>query len=121
MKAIAKRLEAKGVEITSRWLYKTTGRLENAFGDIRDLREADVLVRFTDNAENTPKKVIDGKDWVPAKFISCARMVEFGIAWERGMPIFVVGGKQNIFDELPNITHVSSLYELKERLGLDTH
>jgi len=115
MKRVAEELTDCGFEITSRWLTNTPGvikgkkaRMQDAFMDINDLREADILVRFSDDLT---------KDSIPAKLGSGARMFEFGMAWERGMPIVVVGGRQNIFDSLPNVTHVADLKELFEYLG----
>jgi len=115
---VARRLESKGIEITSRWLYILKERLENAFMDVEDVRRANMLVRFTDNFTNTEREVVNGKNYVPAKFISGARHFETGLAWERGIPIVVVGGKQNIFDEFPNIRHVDTIEELESILGV---
>lgn len=116
---IAARLRSKGLNITSRWLDVKKERLENAFMDVEDVRRADFLVRFTDNDKNTPG-ILDstGVSYVPTRFISGARHFETGLAWERGIPIIVVGGKQNIFDEFPNITHVADVDELEEVLGV---
>lgn len=107
--AVASRLTEKGIEVTSRWLHVKKERLENAFMDVEDVRRADILVRFTDNISS---------NLVPTRLISGARHFETGLAWERGIPIIVVGGHQNIFDEFPNITHVDSVDELEEVLGL---
>lgn len=111
---IATELEFLGVEVTSKWLNNTPTMnkpfreaREDAFMDVRDLREADVLVRFTDKVTGAT---------VPSRLISGARMFEFGMAWERGMPIVVVGGMQNVFDRLPNVTHVKDVEELKQWL-----
>lgn len=115
MRVVAKELYQAGYTITSRWIENTPqvikdrrGKMEDAFMDVQDLRAADVLVRFSDNLEQPT---------IPAKLGSGARMFEFGMAWERGIPVVVVGGKQNIFDNLPNVTHVKSLEELKQYLG----
>jgi hypothetical protein len=118
IKEIADRLESKGIEITSRWLTVKKERLENAFLDVEDVRRADILIRFTDQIHNTPGIEVDGKDYVLARYISGARHFETGLAWERGIPIIVVGGKQNIFDEFPNIRHVHNVNELEEILGV---
>ena len=103
IKSVSDQLQMLGVEVTSRWLTAETIygkpfrlRTEDGFNDIRDLRAADILIRFTDQVDS---------DLVPSRLISCARMFEFGMAWERGMPIFVVGGRQNVFDYLPNVVH----------------
>lgn len=54
---------------------------------------------------------------VPSYLLSCARMFEFGMAWERGIPVVTVGGKQNIFDELSNVVHLGTVEDLKKFLG----
>jgi hypothetical protein len=113
---VAVRLRSKGIEVTSRWLYIKKERLENAFIDAEDVRRADMLVRFTDN--NPPIVMAGGGEWVPRSLISGGRHFETGLAWERGIPIIVVGGKQNIFDEFPNIRHVQNVNELEEILGV---
>jgi len=115
---IAVRLSEKGLEITSRWLYVKKERLENAFMDVEDIRRADVLVRFTDTIKNIPTYIISENVYAPIRYLSGARHFETGLAWERGIPIIVVGGKQNIFDELPNIRHVQNVNELEEVLGV---
>jgi len=110
IKAVAEKLRELGIEITSRWLNAEPMakkpaflRTQDAFNDIRDLRAADLVIRFTDEVE---------KSMVPSRLISGARMFEFGMAWERGIPVFVVGGKQNVFDYLPNIVHFANKEEL---------
>ena len=116
IREVAEQLRSLGIEVTSRWLEEkwpvdpkewARHRLETAFMDIRDLREADLLVRFTDDLSG---------ETIPSKLGSCARMFEFGMAWERGMPIAVIGGPQNVFDALPNITHLPDVEALKKFL-----
>jgi len=120
IKQVALRLESKGLEITSRWLDVKKERLENAFMDVEDVRRADILVRFTDPVRySLVTMTVNNEPHVPARLISGARHFETGLAWERGIPIIVVGGKQNIFDEFPNITHVSSVSELEKVLGVE--
>jgi hypothetical protein len=118
IKEVAVRLESKGIEITSRWLDVKKERLENAFMDVEDVRRANILVRFTDHIRNTPTYIISENVYAPMRFISGARHFETGLAWERGIPIIIVGGKQNIFDEFPNIRHVRNVDELEEILGV---
>lgn len=116
MKRVAATLRSHDFEVTSRWLTNTPGvikgkraRMVDALMDVEDLRRADVLVRFSDDLN---------RDQIPARLGSGARMFEFGMAWERGMPIVVVGGQQNIFDSLPNVTHVADVDGLLDYLGL---
>jgi hypothetical protein len=118
LRNVALELEALGIEVTSRWLYETGPenpkdrqwyRRETAFKDIQDLRAADILVRFTDKFESD--------ETVPSYLLSCARMFEFGMAWERGIPVVTVGGTQNVFDSLPNIIHLPDVESLKKFLS----
>jgi hypothetical protein len=116
IREVAERLTKAGISVTSRWLDNTistnksiTGKQEDAFMDIRDLRDADILVRFTDDLSDP---------MIPSRLGSAARMFEFGMAWERGMPVIVVGGKQNVFDFLPNVIHVHNVSELGRQLGI---
>lgn len=117
LRDVATDLAALGIEVTSRWLYEKGPenpkdrqwyRRETAFQDIQDVRAADILVRFTDDLT---------AESIPSKLGSCARMFEFGMAWERGIPVVVVGGKQNIFDELSNVIHLPTVQELFKFLG----
>jgi hypothetical protein len=109
---VAKKLSDAGVEITSRWLEEKGPapgqdvlkyRRETAFLDIQDVRQADMLVRFTDDLSS---------ETIPSYLGTGARMFEFGMAWERGMPVVIVGGRQNVFDFLPNIIHLKNVEEL---------
>jgi hypothetical protein len=117
LRAIATDLDALGVEVTSRWLYETGPenpkdrqryRRETAFKDVQDVRAADILVRFTDDLST---------EVIPSYLGSCARMFEFGMAWERGIPVVTVGGQQNVFDSLPNIIHLPDVQALYKFLS----
>lgn len=117
LRNVATDLAALGIEVTSRWLYEKGPenpkdrqwyRRETAFQDIQDVRAADILVRFTDDLTS---------ETIPSKLGSCARMFEFGMAWERGIPVVTVGGTQNVFDSLPNIVHLPDVESLKKFLS----
>jgi hypothetical protein len=104
-----------GIHITSRWLIEKEAtnpkdwerhRRETAFIDVQDVRAADILVRFTD-------PIAQLKGVAPAGLVTGARMFEFGLAWGAGIPIVVVGGMQNVFDYLPNVTHLPDVTALK--------
>jgi nucleoside 2-deoxyribosyltransferase len=121
IKKIAAELEKLHVTITARWLNEPIPpqgssvdkwRRETALVDIADIREADVLVRFSDADEAK-------FPLVSSSLISSARMFECGFAWGLGKPIVVVGGRQNVFDYLPNVTHVKDVDELKKYLSLN--
>lgn len=113
IREFAPRLEALDHIITSRWLYEVpapTGKnrerhlRETAFIDIQDVRKADLLVRFTD--EITQLGYEGSTPIARVELLSGARMFEFGLAWGAGIPIIVVGGMQNMFDRLINVTHL---------------
>jgi nucleoside 2-deoxyribosyltransferase len=110
MNMYAAQLRREGITVTSRWLEEphapTTGmgdltpdqHLEYALQDIQDVRAADILVFFTD----------------PTKTLTRGgRHVEFGIAVERGIPIYVVGGFENIFHYLLNVVHMEDWQQAK--------
>lgn len=113
MQAYRTELNDMNVEVTSRWLdepHKPTtqiGDLEPpdfqkyAIQDVNDVRYADVLIFFTD-----PTKTI----------VRGGRHVEFGIALERGMDIYVLGPHENIFHYLANVTHFENWDQLKNAL-----
>lgn len=104
--------------IVSRWLVqrnqpdrKTSERVlqQRAKSDLRDERRCQILIRFSD-----PE--FFGKKLVNPHLLSSARMVEFGVALERKMRCIIVGGKQAVFDRLPNVEHVATVDELILRL-----
>ena len=140
--SVAYMLENMGHRITSSWLTnekdsstfpvngnaavlddeaKEAKHQTNALQDVQDVLTADAIVRFSD----APEMV-----WplVPARLLSGARNFEFGLmyaadfynnflAWGRKL-MFVVDGKQNIFDRLPEVMHlkdVNQLYEVMSR------
>jgi nucleoside 2-deoxyribosyltransferase len=103
---VADRLQLVGVEITSNWLTEEEGMQsgskerflrERAYIDLQDVDRADALVRFAD---------VPRTRQVPRALISGARMFEMGYAKAKGKTIFVVGGKQHIFDRLADVIHV---------------
>jgi nucleoside 2-deoxyribosyltransferase len=106
---VAHKLESVGVNVTSHWLTEESGQplgnRERADVDLADVDRADTLVRFTDPEffEET---------WVERRLLSGARMVEMGYALAKGKRVIVVGGKQNVFDWLGNVTHVADVDEL---------
>lgn len=93
---------------------------KHALQDVEDVLRADCIIRFSDADEMA-------FPLVSSKLCSGARHFEMGIAylWDRlasfyeselpGVPkpmhpmiLFVVGGKQNIFDRLPQVMHVET-------------
>lgn len=109
---VAGRLRAVGVDITSSWLTEeegmTTGGKERflrgrAYVDLQDVDRADAIVRFAD---------VNLKQTVSKALVSGARMFEFGYAKAKGKTLYVVGGKQNVFDRLDGIVHVKNVDSL---------
>lgn len=117
IKKVAKELRLLGIDVQARWLEELQVGQSNlsekfsremALMDVHDVREADILIRFTDDLDFP---------YVRARLATGARMFEMGYAYAQGKPIIVVGGRQPIFDYLPNIVHVKDVDELKNYLG----
>ncbi len=113
---VAVRIRSLGVEVTSQWLTEEkaqqTGAMEKflrdrAYLDLNDVARADALVRFTDS------EALDKTgDSFSVNLLSGARMVEFGYAKALGKTLYVVGGKQNVFDRLGDVIHLKDVDEL---------
>lgn len=114
---VARELEALGVEITSCWLHEETHSMTNggmekflrerAYIDLADVDAADGIVRFADQVSGA---------LTPSRLMSGARHFEFGYAKAKGKTLYVVGGRQNVFDRLDGIVHVKDAAELKRLL-----
>ena len=110
----AAELRAGGIEVTSSWLdepHKPTTQMHEltheehqqyAVQDVKDVQAANILVFFTD-----PTKAI----------IRAGRHVEFGIAVQRGIPIYVLGIEfENIFHHMPGVMHFDSWEKVRDLL-----
>jgi nucleoside 2-deoxyribosyltransferase len=110
----AAELRAGSITVTSSWLDEphspTTSHHElthdenqrYALQDVKDVQAADVLVFFTD-----PTKSI----------VRAGRHVEFGIAVQRRIPIYVVGAEyENIFHHLPKVIHFLTWETVRDML-----
>lgn len=120
MKRLTAELERDipGLIVNARWIkidppdktfWQRTAR-ENtrlAIEDRDDATTADILIRFTDDLS---------AEMVPAKLATGSRMVEMGMALRGHQPVIVVGGKQNLFDCLPEVQHVKNVVSLKRVL-----
>lgn len=120
MQKLTKELERDipGLIVKARWIkveppdktfWQRTAK-ENtrlALEDQEDAVTSDVLVRFTDDLTSST---------VPAQLATGSRMVEMGMAIMAGVPVIVVGGKQNLFDCLPQVQHVKNVVALKRVL-----
>ena len=118
MRSVEDRLQKAGFKITSHWLDEPAKKessdarsrdlMRRAICDLHDIRDADILVRFTD-----PEVVMgDYQSMIPGFLGTGARHTEVGYAIAMGRPVVVVGGHQNVFDFLPNVTHVKNVEEL---------
>lgn len=92
----------RGHRVTSRWLdgkhtapegitkdAKRKLRVVWALEDIADIRLSDAIVEFTE-----PPRSICSRG---------GRHVELGIAMQKGLKLFIVGPRENIFHELPRV------------------
>lgn len=109
---VADALEAGGHKVLSDWHQETYSpdvkvqdlpEVENrkmAYKDILQVRGADAMVFF---AEHPDTATVRG-----------GRHVEFGIALERGIPILVIGPKENIFHYVNSgrVRHYESVDEV---------
>jgi nucleoside 2-deoxyribosyltransferase len=119
---VAERLKTVGVDITSNWLIEEKGMQtggkekflrSRAYIDLADVDRADALVRFTDEVpESTSSEDL-------LKLLSGARMVETGYALARGKTVYVVGGKQNVFDRLDCVIHIPDVDALVKKLSME--
>jgi hypothetical protein len=114
---LAEELEDLGIYVKADWLYHDhTPRptdverhmREMAYVDVAGVRNCDVFVRLADS--------LSGVRMVPSSWATGARMFEQGLAHAWGKIIYVVGGKQMLFDRLPNVTHVRDKEHLKREL-----
>jgi hypothetical protein len=105
LQALARSIEQLGHVVTSRWLAGL-GRedADNARYDLTDVVVADALVLFAE-APNRSAPFRGG------------RHVEFGYALRAGKTMFIVGPRENIFHELPDVRRFSDADELLDFLA----
>lgn len=102
MAQIAEKLADAGHGVTSRWI-RGFGKpdADTALYDLTDVVVADALVLFTeDPSANVPFAARGG------------RHVEFGYALRAGKRLFLVGPRENIFHELPDVTAFDDVDEM---------
>lgn len=86
------------------WLWvNDPNEREAAYRDVRDLRDCDVFVRFSDDLS---------KETVPSHLATGGRMFETGLAYGLGKEMYIVGDRQNVFDHLPRVRKLASKEEL---------
>jgi hypothetical protein len=102
MAGVATELRAVGHEVTTRWIrHEGEPHPGEAVHDLTDILFADALVLFT---ENLPKKV---------RFSTRGdRHVAFGYALKAGRKLFVVGPRESLFHQLPNVLRFDEIEEM---------
>lgn len=113
MKIYAAELRAGDVICTASWLdepHSPATQLSEvspednkkyAIQDIKDVQAADILVFFADSTKT---------------IVRAGRHVEFGIAVQRRIPIYVIGGYENIFHFLPRVIHFTKWELVRDML-----
>ena len=101
---LARSIEQLGHTVTSRWLAGYSQENDDnarfdAQYDLNDIVVADALVLFTEDPEGTGS-------------LRGGRHVEFGCALHAGKALFIVGPRENIFHELPEVVRFSDAEEL---------
>ena len=102
MVEVADRLRGIGHEVTSRWIRGFGNPdADTALYDLTDVVIADALVLFTeDPTANVPFAARGG------------RHVEFGYALRAGKKLYLVGPRENIFHELPDVLAFDDVDEM---------
>lgn len=86
-----RQIEEAGHECTSQWLTVNDQQCprDGALLDVADVRRSDAIICFTE---------------LPyVGYTTGGRWVEFGIAVALGIPIYIVGVRENIFCHLPDV------------------
>lgn len=110
MQGYARALQGLGCVITSRWIQgdhqvsdlelgdldvgaeaSQEKREQFAWEDVQDLRQASVMINFTEPPRAGPTRG--------------GRHVEFGLAYAYGKKILVVGHRENVFHCLPGVSY----------------
>lgn len=110
----AERLHRLGHQVTSRWLYGAHEMIDErpapeearrfAEEDLVDLQNANLLIAFTEAPGPVAGRGRGG------------RHVELGYALASGLPVYVVGHRENVFCHLPEIRQFDHFETLYERL-----
>ena len=99
--------------VECRWFNESLGSEDSGFlagrasDNLADIRDADMIVRFSD------AEVVSGlAGSIDRRLATGGRHFECGYAYALGKAVVVVGGRQNIFDWLPDITHAADVGQL---------
>lgn len=110
MRRYAEQLRRAGITVTSRWLKESSTAVFNrhddfstyAQHDLDDVLTSDILIFFSEDE---------------GVYTNGGRHVEFGIALAQGIPIWVVGEKENVFHSSFKVYHAASWERLLKALG----
>lgn len=103
---VREEIEARGHTVVSRWLntpdrpQATLSKREmrkHAQDDIEDLREAELVICFTED-EDAPRS-------------HGGRHVEFGMAFAWDKPVVVIGPEENVFYTIPEVAHADEWHQ----------
>jgi hypothetical protein len=101
----AERLKEVGFECTSRWLVvehdgaNVTDEMRQQYGtdDLEDVGAADIMINFTESRDGSTDF-----DLMRSRARG-GRHVELGFALGRGLSVYIVGPKENVFHHVPNV------------------
>lgn len=107
--AYAAQLAALGITCTSTWLTGSTfeNSTENALTDVHDIYDADAFVTFSEEPVEFSDKSFASRG---------GRHVEFGVAYETGIPMLVVGPRENVFHLLDGVEQFDAWEAALERV-----
>jgi hypothetical protein len=112
--AVKMRLEARGHEVTSRWILSDT-RFHRGLDAYTDDERASIAVMD----EEDVRAAVDGVVLLaepPGKMVPGGKHVETGMALALGRPVFVIGRKENIFHWHPAVRVFADLEALIDHL-----
>jgi len=111
MLGVAARLFGAGHDVTSRWIEGDRGEPQRAAAlqDLGDLWRAECLVSFTEPPEAGGPRTAAARG---------GRHVELGVGLARGIRLYIVGPRENLFHHLPGIEVCATVDDLVGRLPL---
>jgi len=106
MRVYRERLIELGHVVTSRWLAMSADSdpTHAAIVDLADVNAADAIICFTE-----PTK---------CGYTTGGRHVELGIAISIGLPVILIGPRENVFYHYPSVTQADSFEDAVKMLGV---
>lgn len=113
LQAVRRELHSMGHVVTSRWLngehQAENDRLEPgaeaerfAYEDLKDVLRAELVISFTEKPRTTSSRG--------------GRHVEFGVALGRGIPVWIIGPRENVFHCISDVHQFGSFEQAKAAL-----